>query len=148
MTAELRTGSFACPGCLAAPAEPAQVVQESSGQIALTLPGIHCQGCISTVERTLKALPDVQDARVNLTLKRALITGKPEMQAADLIAVLQGAGFEAHELDTETLRQTQSDQKGRDLLMRLAVAGFAMMNVMLLSISVWSGASDATRDMF
>ena len=37
---------------------------------------------------------------------------------------------------------------GRDLLMRIGVAGFAMMNVMIPSVAVWSGAEAATRDMF
>nr|WP_321251214.1 heavy metal translocating P-type ATPase [uncultured Ruegeria sp.] len=147
MTAQTSPGTMACPGCVAAPAEPARPVPEDI-QIALSLPGIHCSACISTVERELNAHPGVEDARVNLTLKRAMIKAAPDIRAADLIPVLEQAGFEAHELDTGALSATQTDKAGRDLLMRLAVAGFASMNVMLLSVSVWSGATDATRDMF
>ncbi len=147
MTAQAPTGTAACPGCLAAPAEPARAAPKDA-QIALSLPGIHCSACIATVERELNAHPGVEDARVNLTLKRAMIKAAPDMRAVDLIPVLERAGYEAHELDPGALSATQSDKAGRDLLMRLAVAGFASMNVMLLSVSVWSGASDATRDMF
>ncbi len=66
----------------------------------------------------------------------------------DLVKLLEAQGYEAHELDAGTLSVTQNDRAGRDLLMRMAVSGFAMMNVMLLSVAVWSGATDATRDLF
>ncbi len=148
MTAALRPPSAAaCPGCLAAPAE-AIIPPPETARIALSLPTIHCQNCISAVERGLNAHPGVADARVNLTLKRALIQADDGVTARDLIAVLDGLGYEAHELDPGALQATQTDRAGRDLLIRLAVAGFASMNVMLLSVSVWSGATDATRDMF
>ncbi|WP_297340900.1 heavy metal translocating P-type ATPase [Pseudophaeobacter sp.] len=147
MTAQMRPAMAVCPGCVAAPSEAVDTAP-TEARLALSLPTIHCQACISKVERGLNAHPGIHSARVNLTLKRALIEADPELRADDLIPVLEGLGFEAHELDLATLAATQSDRAGRDLLMRLAVAGFASMNVMLLSISVWSGASDATRDMF
>ena len=148
MTAYSRTPSVAvCPGCVAGPIDPVdQPVADA--RIALSLPGIHCQACISTVERGLNAHPGVHNARVNLTLKRAMVDADPGVTAAGLVQVLDGLGYEAHELDTGALSSTQADRAGRELLMRLAVAGFASMNVMLLSVSVWSGATDATRDMF
>ncbi|MGR3760557.1 heavy metal translocating P-type ATPase [Roseobacteraceae bacterium NS-SX3] len=147
MTAQLRPSPAACPACVAAPQEAAGA-PPAEARLALSLPGIHCQACISAVERGLNAHPGVHSARVNLTLKRAMIEAVPEVRAADLIPLLEGLGYEAHELDAAALAATASDKAGRDLLMRLAVAGFASMNVMLLSVSVWSGASDATRDMF
>ncbi len=147
MTAQMRPQMAVCPGCVAAPSEAVEQAP-TEARLALSLPTIHCQGCISAVERALNAHPGVQSARVNLTLKRALIEADPDLRAADLIPVMEGLGYEAHELDLTALAATQNDKAGRDLLMRLAVAGFASMNVMLLSISVWSGASDATRDMF
>ncbi len=147
MTALSTNGPAACPGCLAAPADRVDVPLPDA-QLALSLPTIHCQACIATVEKALMAHPQVRAARVNLTRKRVMIDADPDATAQGMAKVMMDAGFEAHELDPAALNQTQTDAAGRDLLMRLAVAGFAAMNVMLLSVAVWSGATDATRDMF
>ena len=151
MTATIRPGISACPACSAAPAAEALAAgaaAQKDVRIALSLPGIHCSACIVAVERALADYPGVESARVNLTLKRATVEAGPEVMPQDLVRLLEGIGYEAHELDAGTLSATQTDKAGRELLMRLAVAGFASMNVMLLSVSVWSGAEDATRDMF
>ncbi|SMC50226.1 heavy metal translocating P-type ATPase [Primorskyibacter flagellatus] len=150
MTAAMRPQISACPACSAAPAAEALADRGAvkDADLALSLPTIHCAACISTVEKVLNGTPGVHKARVNLTLKRAQIVAEPETTAALLIARLESAGYEAHELDATALHATQTDRAGRDLLMRMAVAGFAMMNVMLLSVAVWSGAEGATRDMF
>ncbi|MGH1445481.1 MAG: heavy metal translocating P-type ATPase [Cognatishimia sp.] len=139
----------ACPACDAAPLAQSMAQEApTDAQLALSVPGIHCGLCIATVERTLQNIPGVHDARVNLTLKRAMVEAAPNVEPQALITALEDAGYEAHELDTASLSATQTDRAGRDLLMRLAVAGFASMNVMLLSVAVWAGAQDATRDLF
>ncbi len=149
MTAALKQPVSACPACAVVPvAEEMAEVGPSSADIALSLPTIHCAACIAKIERGLLAHHGVRSARVNLTLKRATIEAGPGLSAAELCKVVEALGYEAHELDPGTLSVTRTDRTGRELLMRLAVAGFAMMNVMLLSVSVWSGAEAATRDMF
>ena len=147
MTATMRPSPSACPACAAAPAAEALAASAvPRAQIALSLPTIHCSACISKIERALNADNRVTSARVNLTLKRASIDAVPGVTAEEMRRLVEGLGYEAHELDQGTLNATANDRAGRDLLMRLAVAGFASMNVMLLSVSVWSGAEDATRD--
>src|SRR6056297_3092589 len=152
MTATMRPTASACPACAAAPAADklASIAAHAQGgaQIALSLPTIHCSACITKIEKTLDAHPGVTSARVNLTLKRASIEADPDVTAQEMKTLVEALGFEAHELDAGTLNATANDRAGRELLMRLAVAGFASMNVMLLSVSVWSGAADATRDLF
>ncbi|MAY86727.1 MAG: ATPase [Pseudooceanicola sp.] len=151
MTAQaLPMRAAACPGCLAVP-DPETSAQAGSvvaPRITLSLPGIHCQGCISGVESALATQPGVHSARVNLTLKRALIEADPGTEAEPLIAALAAAGYEARELDSDLIVASGPDAAGRALMVRLAGSGFAAMNVMLLSVAVWSGAEAATRDMF
>ncbi|WP_299472957.1 heavy metal translocating P-type ATPase [uncultured Paracoccus sp.] len=138
----------ACPACDAAPlAGRIADAAISRGDLVLSLPTAHCAACISDVERVLTAQPGVRAARVNLTLRRVMIDA-PGHRAEDFIPILEGIGYEAHELDASALSSSAADRQGRDILMRIGVAGFAMMNIMILSIAVWSGAEGPTRDMF
>ncbi|HET9069186.1 MAG TPA: heavy metal translocating P-type ATPase, partial [Amaricoccus sp.] len=141
----------ACPACAAAPTPRREGFPRTSAplrRLELSLPSIHCAACIAGVERTLDAQPGVAAARVNLTLKRVSVTAEdaPGLEPR-LIAALEARGFEARPLDSAALEATRVDAEGRALLARIGVAGFASMNVMLLSVSVWSGAEGSTRDL-
>lgn len=141
----------ACPGCDAtalATNRASGQAQQGDREIVLSLPSMHCAACISTVERGLLDMTGVSSVRVNLTRKRAVIWASPAVTDLALTDALAGLGYDAQPLDQATLGADSSDRAERDLLMRLGVSGFAMMNVMLLSVAVWSGASDATRDLF
>lgn len=143
------SGFSACPACDAAPLAQriAGRAEVADGTLILSLPTAHCAACITDVETALLAHPGVRTARVNLTLRRVTVDA-PGLTADDLIPVLAREGFEAHELDPDALSATTADRQGRDLLMRIGVSGFAMMNIMILSVAVWSGAEAATRDLF
>lgn len=141
----------ACPGCLAVPGMASRAIGqagEGTEETLLALPSAHCATCVQTVEQGLKLMPGVADARVNLTLKRVRIRHDPDLTPEAMIAGLSRLGFEALPLDMVALSGTENDRQSLDLLMRLGIAFFAMMNIMLLSVAVWSGATAATRDMF
>ncbi len=131
-----------CPGCVAVPL-PEDLIPKP--QLQFSLPGIHCAACIGKIEAGLRQLPDVSNVRVNLSLKRVSLDG--DVAAAIVVAALNALGFDGYPLEIAALEHARDDA-GRALLTRTAVAGFAMMNVMLLSVAVWSGAPDATRDLF
>ena len=148
---EPQGGLSACPACVAAPSAEdiaRAALDHQPARLMLSLPQAHCAACISTVETAALAVPGVRSARLNLTLRRLSVEAEPQVTAADLIRAAESVGYEAHELDPGLLSSTETDRQGRDLLMRLGVAFFSMMNVMLLSVAVWSGATDATRDLF
>lgn len=120
----------------------------SDQEFQLSLPTVHCAACISTIENGLLAMEGVADVRVNLTRKHASVKVSAGVAVDDVIRRIAGLGYQATPLDMATLSAGESDRASRDLAMRLGVSGFAMMNVMLLSVAVWSGATDATRDLF
>lgn len=115
-------------------------------QTEFAVPGVRCAGCISKLENGLALNPGIAAARVNFTAKRVAITHLPDMTLPQLVKILGDIGFEAVPIAGDMTDGTQ--QESRQMLQAMAVAGFAMMNIMLLSVSVWSGAQGFTRDLF
>lgn len=114
-------------------------------ETVLAVPGMHCAGCISKIERGMKDLPGVATARVNLSARQVTIRHDPAMKDRDLVTALEQIGFES---ELRKAVQAQDHSAVRPLLAPLGVAAFAAMNVMLFSVSVWSGADGSVRWMF
>lgn len=110
------------------------------------VPDIRCAGCISKLENGLVLNPLIAAARVNFTAKRVRVSHPPDARMPELVGAFNLLGFEAHAVDASPMDPSANDS--RNLLKAMAIAGFAMMNIMLLSVSVWSGATGVTRDMF
>jgi len=111
----------------------------------LVVPGMHCAGCMAKVERGLAELPGVSAARVNLTARQVSVAHDAGVTTPMLVDALGAIGFPAQPR-VEELAPPPAAVK--PLLAPLGVAGFAAMNVMLLSVSIWSGADGSTRDLF
>jgi P-type Cu2+ transporter len=120
-------------------------------EMSLAVEGVHCAGCMAKIERNLKAMPGVTIARLNFTNRRLTVGWrKGEVAPGTIVETLEQIGYRAH-----PFARAVEDEEARHaawLLRCLAVSGFAAMNVMLLSVSVWSGnlsgITQETRDFF
>ena len=110
----------------------------------MVVPAMHCAGCMAKVERTLGRIDGVVSARVNLTARQVDVAHDDRVCVPHLVAALALIGFDAQ----PRIDLAEPVSAVRPLLAPLAVAAFACMNVMLLSVSVWSGADGPTRALF
>lgn len=113
-------------------------------QTDLSVPTVHCAACIQAIETALGKLDRVEGVRVNLSTKRVSIRWRGD-EVPPFAAALERLGYPAHLFDPQV---GEKDKTLSELIRAVAVAGFAASNIMLLSVSVWSGAEGATRDLF
>ncbi|MFD2182421.1 heavy metal translocating P-type ATPase [Rhodoplanes azumiensis] len=125
-------------------------------RLDLAVEGMTCAACMFEIEGGLAVLPGVTQARANLTSGRVAVEwqeteGAEPLAPAAIVGRLAELGYKAYPFDRHRM-ESEEQQEARFLLRCLGVAAFAAMNVMLLSVSVWSGnVTDITpeqRDFF
>ena len=125
---------------------------DGSQGMDLAVEGIACGACIGRIETAVKSLPGVTDARVNFTNRRLHVAWSDALtEPSQILRALQDNGYRGHPFVALRAEQEEAAE-ARHLTRCLAVAGFAAMNIMLLSVSVWSGnvtdITPETRDFF
>ena len=108
--------------------------------------GMHCAGCIARIEGALSKLAGVASARVNFGAHSVLVRHAADVSPDVAEQTIAALGFAVH--PARANEAVSAHGETARLTKALAVAGFAAMNVMLLSVSVWSGAEGSTRDLF
>jgi Cu2+-exporting ATPase len=115
------------------------VVQDADGRnnISLLISGVHCAGCIQKIESRLAANENVKQARLNFSTHRLTIAweGQPE-NANRFVKEIENLGYGVRPYDSNA-ENSENKAEEKFLLLSLGIAGFAMGNIMLLSIGLW-----------
>src|SRR5215468_9430729 len=130
----------------------AKPVGDGTLGMELAIDGIACGACIARVEGAVKRVPGVTEARLNFTNRRLHVAwAVGAVKPAEILQALEANGYHGHPFIPLRAEQEEAVE-ARRLMRCLAVAGFATMNIMLLSVSVWSGnvtdMTPETRDFF
>ncbi len=127
-------------------------LDDGRARINLAVDGITCAACMFEIEGGLATIPHVDRARVNLTNRRVAVEWRDgALDPSSVVGRLAELGYKAYPFDPRRA-EAEEEQDARFLLRCLGVAAFAAMNIMLLSVAVWSGnVTDITpeqRDFF
>lgn len=147
-------GDFCCPGCQTAHniiennntadkeindlSNFATLDDNQDYKLILSVEGITCISCVKLIEDTLLVHPLVTYARVNMSTKRLVICWNGEKEDGSILAgMIAKLGYGLRPFNNDTIDYETINQK-KLLLRAIAVSGFAMGNIMMISISLWS----------
>jgi len=115
----------------------AAVIEAETDTVQLLLEGMTCASCVNKVEKALQTVPGVQQARVNLADRSALISGTPDSQA--LLQAVVKAGYGAELIVDESLRRQRQQQTAQQSMKRFSwQAALALsLGIPLMGWGMW-----------
>ncbi len=112
---------------------PVEVGRDGTVAARLVVDGLRCASCVWVTERVLERTPGVVEATVSYATGRATLRWDPAATALGTLAGrIAALGYRPRPLGEEAIPD-------RGLMLRLGVAAFAAMNIMLLAATVYTG---------
>jgi len=120
--------------------------QGSSSIITFYIPAIHCSSCIWLLEHLYKINTAIFGSRIDFLKKQVTINfNHDEISLRQLVETLIHIGYEPLISLQDVVKQNQNADD-KSLVIKIAVAGFLMGNVMLFSFPEYFGLSGFEMD--
>ncbi|TKC05936.1 heavy metal translocating P-type ATPase [Pedobacter frigoris] len=122
-------------------------MDERNTVITLYIPAIHCSSCIWLLENLYKINPAIRESRIDFLKKTVKITFKnQDISLRKVVETLVSIGYEPLISSQDLVKKQQSDRSERNLVPKIAVAGFCFGNVMLFSFPDYFGLSQLENE--
>jgi Cu+-exporting ATPase len=107
--------------------------------VDLVIEGIHCAACIWLNEKVLAQKEGIVEASINFTNNKAKIIWDEETIAlSTVIDTIRSIGYNAYPYD-RTKEDVKATENKKDYFMRMAIAVFASMNIMMIDVAKYAG---------
>jgi Cu+-exporting ATPase len=112
---------------------------EGFQEVSLVIEGIHCAACVWLNEKALHKMDGVVGVHINFTTNKAQIIWSDEvLKLSNIIDMIRAIGYDAFPYDP-SIQEARANKERKDYYLRMAVAGFAMMNMMSVSFAQYHG---------
>jgi len=116
-----------------------KTTKDGFSSVDLIIEGIHCAACIWLNEKILGDTDGIYDVTINFTNNKAKIIWDEDTIALSLIIdKIRSIGYNAYPYD-RTDSEKKATSNNRDYFLRMSVAIFASMNIMMIGIAKYSG---------
>ncbi len=117
-------------------------------KVTLFIPTIHCASCIWLLENLNTLDPGILRSSVNFPKKLVSITFKPDEISLRKIVELLVSIHYVPEISIKQEEDGKNSKSQRDLLIKIGIAGFSLMNVMLYNFPEYLPGGDRLTPMF
>ena len=117
-------------------------------KVTLFIPAIHCASCIWLLENLNTINPAIIASNVNFPQKKATITfNNKQITLRQLVELLVSIHY-VPEITLDQLDKKEKSNASRDLLLKIGIAGFSMMNVMLYNFPEYLPGGEHLSELF
>jgi Cu2+-exporting ATPase len=114
--------------------------EQGGCSIRLYIGNITCAACTWLIEQHLGKLPGIERIAINGTTRRGEVIWTPQtISLSEILYAIKQIGYEASPITQDT-EQSPATDESRQLLLRLGVAGLAMMQTGMVAIALYAGS--------